>query len=482
MENKTMKQILNRASVVFAFVLMFFSLSAFADIFDVGFEAGKQFCSDNPNACGIPAADPNAITLAGKDAGKQECRDNPSACNINKQDPNAITQAGKDAGKQECRDNPSACGITQQDPNAITQAGKNAGKQECRDNPSACGITQQDPNAITQAGKNAGKQECRDNPSACGITQQDPNAITQAGKDAGKQECINNPSACGIAVNNNLTLQNEAKLFCQKNSEKCGVTEEVLDVLRNEGKDKCKKDPKTCFTQINKNPNNDLVPEDFCDNTKTNKKNCYSDKFGLYLNGVVHENKPLDELGNVNTLLSDITMDVLFNDKDTFLFMMKTEYLDKKLEEQTKKNIKVKSKPLEEINATEESNNFSQNITKTVITIEEQKQLITSNNAIETANKIDYYPTNVISSSEEDKPIQLNISKIGAGEVISYPNGIACGEDCQENYPINYPVELFAVPIDSNVSLKQWQGDCEGKTNHITVIMDANKTCSAVFE
>jgi hypothetical protein len=455
MENKTMKQTLNRASVVFAFVLMFFSLSAFAGPFEDGLAAGQEFCKQNPSACGITFNDTNGST----EQGKQECRNNPSACGITFNDTNGSTEQGK----QECRNNPSACGITFNDTNGSTEQGK----QECRNNPSACGITFNDTNGSTELGK----QECRNNPSACGITFNDTNGSTEEGKNI----CRQNPSACGITVNNNQTLQEEAKEFCQNNSEKCGVTESILQSLRDEGKNTCKEKPEECFTKTNQNPQDDDVPDDFCEN-KT--KNCYSSTYGLYLNAVNAAAEPLDANGNVSTILTDITMDVFHNDKDTALFMIKIDDLMGKINEENQEKKDNKSKD----EAQTEAPSFLQNTIKVVTTVEEQKQLITSNNAIETANKIDYYPTNVISSSEEDKPIQLNISKIGAGEVISYPNGIACGEDCQENYAINYPVELFAVPIDSNVSLKEWQGDCEGKTNHITVIMDANKTCTAVFE
>ena len=423
-----MKQILNRASVVLAFVLMFFSLSAFAGPFEDGLAAGQEFCKQNPSACGITFNDTNGST---------------------------------ELGKQECRNNPSACGITFNDTNGSTEQGK----QECRNNPSACGITFNDTNGSTEQGK----QECRNNPTACGIPTNDDGST-----DAGKKICIDNPTACGIAVNNNLTLQNEAKLFCQENSEKCGVTKSILQEIKDQGKQECKETPETCFTQINQNQDNENVPEDFCEN-KT--KNCYSNIYGLYLNAV-NAAEPVDELGNVSTLLTDITMDVFHNGNNTALFMIKIEDLLNKINEEDQKKKDNKSKDESQTDAP----SFLQNTTKVITTVEEQKQLITYNNTIKTANKIDYYPTNVISSSEEDKPIQLNISKIGAGEVISYPNGIACGEDCQENYPINYPVEVFAVPIDSNVSLKEWQGDCEVKTNHITVIMDANKTCTAVFE
>jgi hypothetical protein len=429
MENKTMKQILNRASVVLAFVLMFFSLSAFADIFDDGFEAGKKFCRNNPKTCGINFTD--------KDASKQE-------------------------GIKSCTDNPESCGLEHKD------GSKQDGIKSCKDNPESCGLEHQD------GSRQDGITFCQQNPSACGIVLNDTNGSRQEGIDF----CKGNPSACEIAVNNNPTLQTEAKSFCQKNLEKCGVTEEALNVLKNEGKLECTDKPETCFTQINENPKDEKVPEDFCEK-KT--KNCYSKQYGLYLNAV-NAAEPVDELGNVSTLLTDITMDVFYNGKDTALFMIKIKDLESKIDEEKKRKDEVAKKAQDETKTSERSSQFSQNITKAITTVEEQKQPISSNNTIKTAKTIDYYPATVIYSSEEDKPIQLNISKIGAGEVISYPNGIACGEDCQEHYPRNYPVELFAVPIDSNVSLKEWRGDCEAKKNHITVIMDANKTCIAVFE
>jgi hypothetical protein len=73
----------------------------------------------------------------------------------------------------------------------------------------------------------------------------------------------------------------------------------------------------------------------------------------------------------------------------------------------------------------------------------------------------------------------------GEGEVVSYPQGIACGDDCEEDYEKDVSVELFAVPQDSNSVFTGWSGDdgCDGETtNHISVQMDADKTCTATFE
>ncbi|MCP4702741.1 MAG: S8 family serine peptidase, partial [Gammaproteobacteria bacterium] len=58
--------------------------------------------------------------------------------------------------------------------------------------------------------------------------------------------------------------------------------------------------------------------------------------------------------------------------------------------------------------------------------------------------------------------------------------GINCGTDCIEEYPFGGGVTLAASPA-TDWHFSQWGGDCSGTDARITVIMDATKSCTAVF-
>ncbi|MBE9563367.1 MAG: hypothetical protein IMF12_10960, partial [Proteobacteria bacterium] len=118
-----------------------------------------------------------------------------------------------------------------------------------------------------------------------------------------------------------------------------------------------------------------------------------------------------------------------------------------------------------------------------------------------------------------DKQFQLIVDKIGNGKVHSTTPGVDCGADCTETYNNGSTVTLIATPDDGS-TFNSWQGDCSGdkslnkpvnktviskfknlfafgesddndtkpinvnpaNTNpSVTVIMDANKVCTAKF-
>ncbi len=75
----------------------------------------------------------------------------------------------------------------------------------------------------------------------------------------------------------------------------------------------------------------------------------------------------------------------------------------------------------------------------------------------------------------------LNVQVSGDGKVVSYPMGINCGSDCEENYDKTASVDLYAVPKDKMTAFNGWYGDCEGETNHLPLDIDEDKICIADF-
>ncbi|MEF3167806.1 MAG: hypothetical protein K6360_00500 [Deltaproteobacteria bacterium] len=67
----------------------------------------------------------------------------------------------------------------------------------------------------------------------------------------------------------------------------------------------------------------------------------------------------------------------------------------------------------------------------------------------------------------------------GSGTVTSNDGGINCGSDCTETYSSGTQVTLTATP-DTGSTFAGWGGDCSG-TGDATVIMDADKSCTAMF-
>jgi hypothetical protein len=59
-------------------------------------------------------------------------------------------------------------------------------------------------------------------------------------------------------------------------------------------------------------------------------------------------------------------------------------------------------------------------------------------------------------------------------------SGIECGDDCVENYLAGKKVWLKAHPMPHSY-FKQWAGDCSGTRSAISVIMDSDKSCIAIF-
>lgn len=82
-----------------------------------------------------------------------------------------------------------------------------------------------------------------------------------------------------------------------------------------------------------------------------------------------------------------------------------------------------------------------------------------------------------------DSDCTLTVTKAGSGQglITSNPEGISCGEDCQEAYPHSTSVVLTATPSGGS-SFAGWSGDCTDMGNsQARVSMDGDKTCTATF-
>ncbi|HKG92307.1 MAG TPA: hypothetical protein VKA84_10465, partial [Gemmatimonadaceae bacterium] len=83
----------------------------------------------------------------------------------------------------------------------------------------------------------------------------------------------------------------------------------------------------------------------------------------------------------------------------------------------------------------------------------------------------------------DPKPRTLTVTKTGGGSgvVASTPAGIECGNDCTEQYPHGTGVALLATPDEGSIFVA-WSVACPGGSGTTTVVMDADKSCSAQFD
>lgn len=79
----------------------------------------------------------------------------------------------------------------------------------------------------------------------------------------------------------------------------------------------------------------------------------------------------------------------------------------------------------------------------------------------------------------EFRPFTLTVASGPNGTVTSDPPGLDCGSACRYT-PRAGAVTLTALP-DFGYELEAWGGDCAGSGRQATVIMDADKSCTASF-
>ncbi len=76
--------------------------------------------------------------------------------------------------------------------------------------------------------------------------------------------------------------------------------------------------------------------------------------------------------------------------------------------------------------------------------------------------------------------LSVSLDGDGHGSVTSDPPGVDCGPDCSADFELNSLVTLEAV-ADNQSRFIGWQGDCSGSTSMTELLMDADKSCAALF-
>ena len=76
--------------------------------------------------------------------------------------------------------------------------------------------------------------------------------------------------------------------------------------------------------------------------------------------------------------------------------------------------------------------------------------------------------------------VNLNIATTGSGSVISSPNGINCGSDCNQSFYQNANISLTATAA-SGYQFSHWSGSCSGSGGSTSVVMSNTKQCTAHF-
>ncbi len=84
-------------------------------------------------------------------------------------------------------------------------------------------------------------------------------------------------------------------------------------------------------------------------------------------------------------------------------------------------------------------------------------------------------------ASFEVKQHQLTVKIVGAGTMISQPQGIDCTSECQSTFKNNQLIELMAQP-DKGFHFVGWEGDCAGTASNVLLRMLENRSCTARFE
>ncbi len=344
-------------------------------------------------------------------------------------------------GKQQCREDPTVEGCegllksdTQTpDGTKVTLAGIYEGKRLCREDPTVDGCegllksdTQTpDGTKVTLAGINEGKRQCQNDPQFCGIAPYDPNAIiTQAGIDEGKRQCQQNPSECIFDAPNENTIA-AVQEYCNKETDFCGVIETHQSDIANLINKECPSKDNCGITLVTQQ------------GKEAGKDECQNDPYSCFT-----------PIGTVEGSIPDTYCDKKTKNCASLphgkVYLPTIDYV-----------IMDYTGRLKDVN---------------------MDLLAGKENILVLVLKDDYQPVDLA---------KLTIAVIGDGQVVSYPSGIVCGDDCEEDYEKNQSVKLFAVPNDSNSNFSGWSGDvdCDGETdNIIEVHMDADKNCTATFE
>ena len=83
------------------------------------------------------------------------------------------------------------------------------------------------------------------------------------------------------------------------------------------------------------------------------------------------------------------------------------------------------------------------------------------------------------SNDHQDSNYNLTISVLGNGTVVSTPEGINCGTDCEESFSQGTTVSLVATP-EIGSQFIGWSGDADCSDG--IVVLNADSSCTATFE
>lgn len=80
-----------------------------------------------------------------------------------------------------------------------------------------------------------------------------------------------------------------------------------------------------------------------------------------------------------------------------------------------------------------------------------------------------------------DYPLEVKIAGDGEGDVVSEPEGIACGHVCRSPFEVGAKVALLAQSSAPDSLLVGWSGACEGASPLCEVTMSTAQTATATF-
>ncbi|MCK5523889.1 MAG: hypothetical protein KAI83_12225 [Thiomargarita sp.] len=508
-----MKHFVTRASMVLGFVWIFFSLSAFADCFQDGFNAGLGACTPSSG----PACDSCCPTTPdryeeGKNDGLAACPAQ-QPCNCSPDD----YKNGYNAGFGVCPAQ-QTCQL-QQTCNCPTEAyndGYNAGTATCdicQSNSEGMKACLKEINACDDTKSQIAtyvNENCKDGDN-CGIT-----IATEAGKKEGRLELagyIDDKEVVQPCIidhdNDPITPPIAAPSDCQNNGFETGVTKGKIQGVT-EGKIQCLNKLDTCIKDIATNkPNDDAAKEAITavetaiteKIEKATETSCTDEELCDRFTKVVTDatqNAIKKYCGADPSLCFDIK-DYCGEDPSRCFDQISTvpEPGDDTCYDNKKKNcleltsgIYLSSVDFDSF-VEEATGKIVPKIVKNV----RMDFLIGGDSILFLLKKGNLF---------DSKKLVVKVTGIGEGKVFSDPMGIICdkpkpvedagnaeGSDCEENYETSTKVELYAVPTEGSVfdgwicETEDINGillSTEDINNPLSLTMDNKKDCTATFK
>ena len=364
--------------------------------------------------------------------------------------------AGRQAGKDECKANPSSCGITVVDEQTV--------KDNCQNDPSSCGITVVDEQTV--------KDACKLDPSSCGITVVDEQTV--------KDSCQKDPSSCGITVANEQTVEDN----CQKNPSSCGIFFSVPSIKKTK--------IETDFCDENWKEQNEAYAQ-LCQNEKQ-RFTALVDWVNQNCSGTDDCGITLKQAGRDECKADPSSCNIITEATPAFIQTVK----DECLANPSSCGIGLHIPPLQEIVGS--------------VPPEDCASESAGENCISWTNQKLYLPrVNVVGIGGSESP-SLVIEKLGM-ELFVGNKDLTVFVFVYKLYSLTVPVEgdgnvkrdpkevspcagqeycffhgkghvNLTATENSGAKFDRWVGeseDCHGETPTITITMDSNKTCKAIF-